>query len=203
LRTSNAVIAIALFGLVVWALTARRPSPSDPESDRGPAEDVAAGAVEKGADDVTRIEMSDEQWREKLTPEEYRVLREKGTERAFTGEYWKTKAEGVYHCRGCGLALFESDTKFDSGCGWPSFFKPLEGARIEEHEDLAFGMRRTEVTCRRCGGHLGHVFTDGPEPTGLRYCINSVSISLAPGEDGARAESEGDSGGGGGGGGEK
>ncbi|AGA28863.1 peptide-methionine (R)-S-oxide reductase MsrB [Singulisphaera acidiphila] len=121
---------------------------------------------------------TDQQWREQLTPEQYHVLREKGTERAFTGAYWNTKTPGVYHCAGCGQELFESDVKFDSGCGWPSFYQALDAKRIDEHRDVSHGMIRTEVTCSRCGGHLGHVFNDGPAPTGLRYCINSVSVQL-------------------------
>ena len=128
-----------------------------------------------------RVELTPEDWKKKLTPMEFHVLREKGTERAFTGEYWDTKTRGTYECRACGLPLFESDAKFDSGCGWPSFFQPLDGARLEEHRDTAHGMVRTEIICRRCGGHMGHVFEDGPPPTGLRYCINSASIKLRPG----------------------
>jgi peptide-methionine (R)-S-oxide reductase len=120
----------------------------------------------------------DEYWRDKLTPEEYHVCREKGTERAFTGEYWDTKEEGVYNCRCCGEPLFLSDTKYDSGCGWPSFFQPVDGEVIQEVRDTTHGMIRTEVMCKQCGAHLGHVFEDGPQPTGLRYCINSVSVKL-------------------------
>ena len=127
-----------------------------------------------------RVTKTESEWKELLSPEQFRVLREKGTERAFSGEYWDTKTAGLYRCAGCGLELFRSDAKFDSGCGWPSFFEPLGIERIDEHHDSAFGMSRTEVVCSRCEGHLGHVFTDGPKPTGLRYCINSASIVLVP-----------------------
>jgi len=121
-----------------------------------------------------------EYWRDKLTPQEYHVCREKGTERAFTGEYWNTREKGVYHCRCCGEPLFLSDSKFDSGCGWPSFFQPADADVILEETDRSHGMIRTEVMCKACGAHLGHVFEDGPKPTGLRYCINSLSIRLKP-----------------------
>jgi peptide-methionine (R)-S-oxide reductase len=128
--------------------------------------------------------MSDNEiWRDKLTPQEYHVCREKGTERAFSGEYWNTKDAGVYNCRCCGEPLFLSDTKFDSGCGWPSFFQPVDADVILEETDRSHGMLRTEVMCKACGCHLGHVFEDGPAPTGLRYCINSLSIKLQPESD--------------------
>jgi peptide-methionine (R)-S-oxide reductase len=124
------------------------------------------------------IKKSDAEWKEQLTPEQYRVLREKGTERAFTGAYNKEHAKGVYHCAGCGEPLFDSETKFDSGTGWPSFYAPLSKENVATETDTSHGMSRTEVMCGKCGGHLGHVFDDGPAPTGHRYCINSVSLDL-------------------------
>lgn len=117
-------------------------------------------------------------WRDKLTSDQYQVLRLGSTERAFTGEYWDTKTPGTYRCAGCGEELFSSDTKFESASGWPSFFEPLDPNTIEEEDDKTFGMVRTEIKCAKCGGHLGHVFDDGPNPTGLRYCINSASLDL-------------------------
>jgi peptide-methionine (R)-S-oxide reductase len=127
------------------------------------------------------VQKSDEEWRQQLSPEEYHVLREQGTERAWTGEYTETKTQGVYSCRACGVELFRSDAKFDSHCGWPSFYEPAAGDNVELLEDRSFGMARTEVRCASCGSHLGHVFDDAPQtPTGDRYCINSVSIRLEP-----------------------
>ncbi|GAC1468191.1 MAG: peptide-methionine (R)-S-oxide reductase MsrB [Isosphaeraceae bacterium] len=129
---------------------------------------------------MEKLEKTEAEWREELTPEQFLVLRRKGTEPAFTGAYWKTKTPGNYRCAGCGELLFKSGSKFDSGCGWPSFSMPADGAPVVENADHSHGMVRTEVICGRCGGHLGHVFPDGPAPTGLRYCINSLSIDLEP-----------------------
>ncbi len=130
------------------------------------------------SDQPQKTVRSEAEWRQTLTPEQYHVLREKGTERPFTGPLTYNHDTGSYHCAGCGALLFMSDAKFDSGCGWPSFTLPAESAAVEEREDLSYGMRRIEVTCARCGGHLGHVFPDGPAPTGLRYCINSASLTF-------------------------
>lgn len=127
-----------------------------------------------------RVVKTEAEWKAELSEEEFRILRKAGTERAFTGDFWDDKEPGVYTCGGCGLELFHSDTKFKSGTGWPSFFKPIADDRIDEKSDMAFGMVRTEVVCARCGGHLGHVFPDGPEPTGLRYCINGNALDKVP-----------------------
>ena len=126
---------------------------------------------------------SDADWEKALSSEQYEVLRRKGTERAFTGKYYDSKEEGTYLCAGCGNPLFDSDTKFDSGTGWPSYYRPVSEQAVDTEEDNSFGMVRTEVTCSRCGGHLGHVFPDGPDPTGLRYCINSVSLNFKSGSE--------------------
>ncbi|NVM44071.1 MAG: peptide-methionine (R)-S-oxide reductase MsrB [Candidatus Lokiarchaeota archaeon] len=122
----------------------------------------------------------EQEWKEKLTEEQYRVLRLKGTERPFTGKYWNNKEKGIYYCAGCGTPLFDSKSKFKSGSGWPSFSAPIKESNVDKAKDNSIGMRRTEVLCSNCGGHLGHVFDDGPKPTGSRYCMNSISLDFKP-----------------------
>jgi peptide-methionine (R)-S-oxide reductase len=139
------------------------------------AKGVAAGDAR-----IEKIVKSDQEWKKQLTPEQYRILRERGTEIAFTGKYWNQHSAGLYRCAACGLELFDSSTKFDSGTGWPSFWAPLAKTHVTEIVDRDLGMVRTEARCARCGGHLGHVFDDGPRPTGLRYCINSAALNFEP-----------------------
>jgi peptide-methionine (R)-S-oxide reductase len=129
-----------------------------------------------------KIQKNEEEWKKELTPEQYQVCRMKGTEPPFTGQYYKSKEDGTYRCAACGNELFDSNTKFDSGTGWPSFYKPISEENVETEDDESYGMRRTEVMCSKCGAHLGHVFPDGPRPTGLRYCMNSVALKLDPKE---------------------
>lgn len=146
--------------------------PACSQDDKRVAETVSAPKIQK----------SEQQWRKELSAQQYHILREKGTERAFTGEYWNNHDKGIYHCAGCQQKLFSSDTKFESGTGWPSFYKPLSDSVVAIHLDRSAGMVREEVVCSNCGGHLGHVFPDGPEPTGLRYCLNSASLDFKKAE---------------------
>ena len=171
-------LALGLCGLAVTALIAGCGS-----SNVTSTADVAAAAT-NASPVVSEQNMKDKfikteaEWKKELTPEQYRVLRQRGTERAFTGQYWNHHGKGAYRCAGCGLELFSSKTKIDSGCGWPSFFAPLSSNAVATAEDNSHSMRRTEVLCPRCSGHLGHVFDDGPKPTGLRYCINSAALKF-------------------------
>lgn len=152
----------------------------------------ALAAADEGEKEAYEVTKTDEEWRESLTPEQYRILRRKGTERAFTGDYWDNHEKGVYRCAACGQPVFSSETKFESGTGWPSFWEPVDESKVEEEADYSLGMRRTEVLCSRCGGHLGHVFPDGPKPTGLRYCINSAALKFEPAGEGEEEQESGE-----------
>ena len=152
-------------------------TPKQPEVKANASND---SVVDESGQTIAHVVKSDAEWKAQLDPLAYNVLREKGTERAFSGKYHDNKKTGTYSCAGCGLTLFSSETKFDSGTGWPSFYAPIDKTHVEEDEDVSYGMKRVEVLCRRCGAHLGHVFDDGPRPTGLRYCMNSVSLAFQP-----------------------
>ncbi len=166
------VVAAAIF---IWNLK----SNNHPTIINNLTKSGLADSLKKNGENMNdKIIKSDEEWKKELSPEQYRILREKGTERAFTGKYWDYHELGTYICAACSTELFESETKFESGCGWPSYFQPIDSSRIIYKDDSSYGMKRTEVMCAKCGGHLGHVFDDGPPPTGLRYCINSGSMKF-------------------------
>ena len=169
-----AVAGVGLMGLLADGSGAAVP-PGGPTNVTVRATNSHRVAIPPMQDKITK---SDAEWKKQLTPEQFRVLRQKDTERPFSGAYWNTQEKGVYRCAGCGAVLFESDSKFDAGCGWPSFSLPAKGAKIAQAVDNTYYIQRTEVLCARCGGHLGHVFDDGPQPTGLRYCINSASLKF-------------------------
>lgn len=145
-----------------------------------PTKTEGGSFTDESGETISMVSKSEEEWKAELSPMAFNVLREKGTERAFTGKYHDQKIKGIYSCAGCGLQLFSSSAKFDSGTGWPSFYTPIDKTHVLEDTDVSYGMKRVEVMCHRCGGHLGHVFDDGPKPTGLRYCMNSVSLSFLP-----------------------
>ena len=158
-------------GILAWAFLSAAAAAA-------PAPEKPAAPAKVHGEDTTRVVKTDAEWKKLLSPEAYWILREQGTEPAFTGKYWKTKEPGMYHCICCGEPLFDSKTKYDSGSGWPSFYLPLDPTRVVEHSDTTYGMVRTEVRCAKCDAHLGHVFEDGPEPSGLRYCMNSAALDL-------------------------
>lgn len=169
-----AIAALAAVALAALSVVVGTPAIG---AGAAPAHTAKKGAAAKSAA-IVKIVKTDAEWKKSLSPEQYRILRQKGTEIAFTGKYWNHHAEGVYVCAACGLELFDSKSKFESGTGWPSFWTPIVAGHVDEHRDTTFGMVRTEALCTRCGGHLGHVFDDGPKPTGLRYCINSASLDF-------------------------
>ena len=176
-------LCLSLLALSLFALACERSTATAADKPAAqPAKPSDAGSAKPATEEapVAKIEKSDEEWKKILTTEQYDVLRRKGTEPRGTGAYVNNHEKGTYLCAACGLELFSSDTKFESGTGWPSFWQPIAKSHVTETTDRSYGMNRTEVTCARCGGHLGHVFDDGPKPTGLRYCMNSVSLKFVP-----------------------
>ena len=171
---------VLLLSTLLFSLILNACSQSKTQPPAGKVNHTATSFVNAKGETISTIQKSDAEWKAQLDPAAYHVLREKGTERAFSGKYDDNKKEGIYTCNACALPLFSSDTKFDSGTGWPSFYAPIDKMHVLEETDNAYGMKRVEILCHRCGGHLGHVFDDGPQPTGLRYCMNSVSLSFKP-----------------------
>jgi len=169
------LIIIILVAITTWSCS---PKPISCKADAKYAVTEVSDSTTVENSDISKVVKTEKEWKQELNEMEYYVLREKGTERSFTGKYWDSKEDGIYTCRACALPLFSSETKFKSGTGWPSYYEPVKQENITEDTDYDLGYPRTEITCTRCGGHLGHVFKDGPEPTGLRYCINSVSLSF-------------------------